>query len=42
MTDSDKSVDRFTQETANTIGKSETFVKEHLQLNDIKKDKWFK
>ena len=28
--------DKFTSETAKTIGKSETFVKEHLQLNDIK------
>jgi len=28
--------DKFTQDTAKTIGKSETFVKETLQLNDIK------
>jgi len=33
-TDSD--ISRFTQDTAKRIGKSETFVKEHLQLNDIK------
>ena len=26
-------ISRFTQETAKAIGKSETFVKEHLQLN---------
>ncbi len=31
-------IDRFTVETAKTIGKSETFVKEHLQLNDIKEE----
>jgi len=29
-------IDRFTEDTAKRIGKSETFVKEHLQLNDIK------
>ncbi|MBS3099292.1 ParB N-terminal domain-containing protein [Candidatus Pacearchaeota archaeon] len=27
---------RFTEDTAKKIGKSETFVKEHLQLNDLK------
>ena len=36
LTDSDKSQDRFTKETAQKIGKSETFVKETLQLNDLK------
>jgi DNA modification methylase len=29
-------ISRFTQDTAKKIGKSETFVKEHLQLNDLK------
>jgi DNA modification methylase len=36
LTDSDNLSERFTQETAKKIGKSETFVKEHLQLNNIK------
>jgi len=28
----------FVEETAKAIGKSETFVKEHLQLNNLKKE----
>jgi len=31
-------IERFTAETAKTIGKSETFVKEHLQLQNIKEE----
>ena len=35
LSESDKSpADRFTAETAKVIGKGETFVKEHLQLNE--------
>lgn len=30
--------DKFTEDTAKKIGKSETFVKEHLQLNSLKKE----
>lgn len=30
--------DSFVTETAKKVGKSETFVKEHLQLNDIKEE----
>lgn len=38
VSESDTLVNRFTQDTAKRIGKSETFVREHLQLNDIKEE----
>lgn len=37
-----ESVPAFVTETAKKLGKSETFVKEHLKLNDLKDEIKFK